>query len=761
MQPESLSLGNLLGDRIPFRIPLYQRGYAWEEDELEDFISDIGDLENADTDHFFGGILSVKVTAPGTRTGTVYELVDGQQRTTTFMILINAIADAYGSVAREAEAQGNEAVGALAVDRARLDAQDFLTFEDLAAPPQAGTVTKYRLQLSKRDDDFFQHLLTGDAPRLNRRSPYSHKLLVHASEKLRSELVDPIVNSEALTVDEKLESIQSLLARLTNRCYVIHITTDNRDEAYHLFTVLNDRGRSLSDGDLLRTRTLELLEGHHALQQEAEAAWDAILKSSPTQVRNFLRAYYASHQGRRWPSKDLHKAFWQAFFPFGSPIDEPTGQVVVERLKKLALEHEVFSRLAVGDWPYDDSTVSVWHTQRLNRLVKVLRQQASIPLLLSVHACRDQEFFSRIVTYLERFAFRYNISGGHASQLGDRYYVQAGLVRREQDDYAFETLEDALGLQLSRYGPDDIFRSNLIQRMNYQVSPAPLIKHFLTTLDDYAASLESDGDPQPDTVSVYDLQAIEVEHIYPQRPRVKVSDLDSHVHALGNLTFWSPTDNKAASNAPFEDKKPIYLQSRIRMTRDVGESADWTLATLLNRQETLVNRALAVFAFKMPLADVSDVSGTGAVWFVQQNPDSRYNDREGELYDYPNSIPNGQQIGPGHILICYRAKRVAVGDGRIFGIGQVERILPDGDRLLAVYGRYVQLDPLRSFDEIGGDPRNNRRNAINSVDADVLTRLLEPLGLQRVEDIELIEPNVEDLVEIGTEPAEESGDWSS
>jgi hypothetical protein len=86
----------------------------------------------------------------------------------------------------------------------------------------------------------------------------------------------------------------------------------------------------------------------------------------------------------------------------------------------------------------------------------------------------------------------------------------------------------------------------------------------------------------------------------------------------------------------------------------------------------------------------------------------------GEVYDYPYSIPNAQQIIPGDVIVCYRAQRVSDDERRILRL--VETIVLDGERLLAVYGRYVALSPARTFEEVGGYPRNNRRNAINQLD---------------------------------------------
>ena len=70
-----------------FVIPDYQRGYSWEEENLNDLLSDIENISNVDGKHYTGTIVATEQNASS---GT-YELVDGQQRLTTLIILLNEI----------------------------------------------------------------------------------------------------------------------------------------------------------------------------------------------------------------------------------------------------------------------------------------------------------------------------------------------------------------------------------------------------------------------------------------------------------------------------------------------------------------------------------------------------------------------------------------------------------------------------------------------------------------------------------------------
>ena len=98
---ELISLSKLFEARI-FRIPDYQRGYAWEEAQLFDFWDDLTNL--SEERYHYTGMLSLKKLKPSEFVNwyeekwilddldfSAYHVVDGQQRLTTFVILVNSI----------------------------------------------------------------------------------------------------------------------------------------------------------------------------------------------------------------------------------------------------------------------------------------------------------------------------------------------------------------------------------------------------------------------------------------------------------------------------------------------------------------------------------------------------------------------------------------------------------------------------------------------------------------------------------------------
>ena len=120
------------------------------------------------------------------------------------------------------------------------------------------------------------------------------------------------------------------------------------------------------------------------------------------------------------------------------------------------------------------------------------------------------------------------------------------------------------------------------------------------------------------------------------------------------------------------------------------------------------------------------------IFIVNQNPDSFYNDVEGEHYDYPSVIPNGRQIKVGDYLIfnlsAKSANKKKLGDKRLTGIALIGDILvhnQEGKQMaLATYEWYKKFAIPLSFNNIGGDPWTNINNAMNKIPKDSQVEIL-------------------------------------
>lgn len=144
-----------------------------------------------------------------------------------------------------------------------------------------------------------------------------------------------------------------------------------------------------------------------------------------------------------------------------------------------------------------------------------------------------------------------------------------------------------------------------------------------------------------------------------------------------------------------------------------------------------------------------------STWVVLQKPRSGYSDEPGISYEYPRSIPNGQQIKANDILIVAEPVKVTGDRNQIIGWGVVDSVITyvrnGKDMANAVYAVYHELSPRLSFEAVGGDPRNNRTNSINRVPEAAEVRILE--ALTRAKSVARNSPQLELPLSIAAEPA--------
>ena len=594
MDTENLKYGDLIHRRAPFVVPPHQRAYAWNDEDIDDFIKDIKALANKRTtensyQHFFGGIVCVNHFVPESPEGNRYLVIDGQQRLATFSMVLALIVRELEQIAQQAGEQQSAHAKNI---RSRY-------LEDQSVDDQGQELNQPRLVLSKVDKDFFADLLRNPSPPRSIRA--SHRLLKRAWNKLHEGLIIDCSSTE-VSLEDKRMNLLNLQTVITDGCHIIHIISNDQREAYRLFMTLNDRGKSLSAGDLLKSYTLELLEGHDDSQENVEENWREILKVGDKKVEAFLRVYLPSRTGERAGRLTLYDDFRDEIFSFDGSISQAESIEIRHEIHEMLHESITYNKLVKGAWPYEDSTTSMWDQNRLKRLSEILKHALCYPLLLAAKYCLPEDQFAEVVQILELFIFRYVvICKAHVGKLAETYYKHCKKIRRQAENYSVEDLRNDLKALIVEDASDSLFRNNLVERLTYSGS-APVsrrILHFLSTLEDYRSWYDNghQGRPRPTITSVFDIASLEVEHIYPQNAKAENinGELELLKHNLGNLSFWGEHDNKAASNADFSEKKAMYANSSVSLNRDLANLDTWNRQELEERRKQLVDMAVKIF----------------------------------------------------------------------------------------------------------------------------------------------------------------------
>lgn len=591
--PNHIAIGRMFEQNFLFEVPKYQRYYAWEDEQVNDFIKDIDNILLGNTpEHFLGGIVCVSKTVEGS-TRQQKELIDGQQRITTSILLIVNIIREYERLQDRSDLTDEDRE--IISSRINKLKEKYINYNDeINRRPQV----VHKLVLSLADRNFFESILTNNTIPSTRNS---HEKIEKANELLADFVRHKVDACETNT--GKIDMLSEIEGVLQSNCTVIFMDCDSRASAYKLFQVLNDRGAGLNEGDLLKSKTLEALEGYPPEQERAQEYWDEILEEEPTKVEGFLRTYYASCCGKRAGRTSLYDDFLRFFFPelFHGQMPVERGQAVtlLKQIHNILEEIRLYRKITVGEWPIVEALpVTDWDRNRLSVLVKFLSYDITLPLLLSATKL-DHKKYAQLVHTLEKFMFRYKtICGNNHQVLSELYNAEAKKIREAPKTYSFSGLFAKLKELLLDKANDEVFK---VQLKNLKYLPAggnKTLRYFFSTLCDYQRWQKEGerGVPMADKEFIINYDNVTIEHIASQHAEGESMLPPDDVHNLFNLTILSQDDNgRRVGNKPFTEKKTIYQVSRYEINQKLSEYAEWNLSNAEDWQCFITDFACKVF----------------------------------------------------------------------------------------------------------------------------------------------------------------------
>ena len=253
-----LSLTDLFNRSI-FRIPDYQRGYSWEELQLEEFWSDILNLL-PNRDHYTGMISLKKLDGEYTSDEkwnderwlldnwnyNAYHVVDGQQRLTTFIILINEIVLFYKRINPDKE-MNQIFINSIPLNKIE---EDFLV---ISKPDSADIIKtfKFGYEVDNPSYEFFKHKILGE-PNSGLLNETFYTLNLENAKKFFSDRLQEEYDKNGI------HSIEDIFRKITQKLKFNMYYIDNDFNVFVAFETMNNRGKRLSNLELLKNRLIYL-----------------------------------------------------------------------------------------------------------------------------------------------------------------------------------------------------------------------------------------------------------------------------------------------------------------------------------------------------------------------------------------------------------------------------------------------------------------------------------------------------------------------
>ena len=255
---EPKSLDSLFKEKI-FRIPDYQRGYAWQREQLKAFWEDLINLPEGRS-HYMD-VLTLKQSSAEEISAIdkeywlvedysykLYHIVDGQQRLTTFIIFVQSFVDLLKSLP---ENQGKPDDAIYISDTLNVAAvQSKYLFRNKPTGDQFRTY-KFGYTVDNPSYQYLRYKIFNEPGSGLIQETFYTLNLSNAKDYFSKQL-------EELYKQEGLRALQDIYAKLTKRFLFNEYAIKDEFDVFVAFETMNSRGRKLSDLELLKNRLIYL-----------------------------------------------------------------------------------------------------------------------------------------------------------------------------------------------------------------------------------------------------------------------------------------------------------------------------------------------------------------------------------------------------------------------------------------------------------------------------------------------------------------------
>ena len=439
IKADALCFRELLKLFSGFSIPALQRPYAWQENNVQDFISDTRVLveflqehrNNEIGEHLFGTIVTIG------QSGLEQQIVDGQQRLTTVTLALAVLMDAYDQLLSRPNLVDEVKNDCLLAKR---ELQKVLFRDDEKTP---------RLNPSPTIKNTYAEILDGGSGLKNGEKLPAADRLRAARSLIYKELIE---NTDIINRGLELAGRQKALGAvgyliepldeyrhyndiqvvLLERLKLVHVRTSSADASYDLFESLNTRGATLNVLDLVKVWMLARFAGSPA-DKDLAKAWDRLGTVEEDIQINYLRDFFRARVYKNPSTKDrlgkdsdleFSKSVRHSLFKEGAvggpSTPDALNKYILEEVNLMADWQKSWNRLKSFEntqqqihpfSPIDKSNkIQMAHLSLLEYLLGSgtnLGNKQSIPLLLQSCNRLSRDEFDQVVGMLVRFFFRY------------------------------------------------------------------------------------------------------------------------------------------------------------------------------------------------------------------------------------------------------------------------------------------------------------------------------------------------------------------
>ena len=562
-------------------VPDYQREYIWSDKEVNKLLDDLNnEIDNASTTEYFIGTILVSPTNQKKQ----FDVIDGQQRLTTFFLMLCALKALFKNEPQEAI----------------LNNLISTSFTD-----SSGEITS-SLKLSPKYENAEEVI---NAILKSGNNPENIKALLNQAGVSQFGALENIINAYTTIYQyfkftyQETGTLKKYWGNLSNNVVFIQISTDV-SSALKIFETINERGVGLNPMDLLKNLlfTNVKLDEFTKLKNEWKKITNPLEenKEKPLRfLRYFLMANYTITNSRSdgivredeiydWFSKKEN-------IELSNYKNQPF--VFVRKIIKT-----VSNFLLLTDGKGNDGNDNIY----MNNIRKLTGGGFSLHYVILLASYNlPKNLFDHLLKQLETFLFYYIVTRTSTKILERNFSAWADELREISLITDYETQK----AQLNEFITNRFEKStnskqpeliDALRRFNFYSLQQYRTRYILAKFTQHI-NMAYKGLSVPDNLNDY--TNLEIEHILPNNPNQKLlvdfmehennkdKDYNQYKVKLGNLTLLEKPINIVAGRDFFTDKKAQYKMSKYYLT----SSLDELNAVGLNTSITRINAKLIAF----------------------------------------------------------------------------------------------------------------------------------------------------------------------
>lgn len=560
-------------------VPDYQREYVWTDKEVHQLLDDIDEqIDSGESREYFVGTVLVSPTSQRNQ----FEVIDGQQRLTTFFLLLCALKNLF-----QGEPQYQSLSGLIST-----------SYTDREGNTQTSLKLEPRYENS---GELMNRIVALNADPTNTRAGIqaagiasfgSLENLLNAYGTIHRYLTDNYDDGAKL---------RKYWGYLANNVVFIQISTDV-SSALKIFETINERGVGLNPMDLLKNLLFTQVKQDQFTQLKDE--WKKItkpLEKAKEKPLRFLRYFLMSNyriQNERGDAVVREDEIYDWFVDKGNAALCNYSSKPFDFVRKIIRDVEHYLEFSDGRGNDGKSNIAMDSLKRLCGGAFSLHY-----VLLLAASPFPKSLFDHFVNQLENFLFYYIFTKTPTKDLERNFSLWADELRaigeiadtKVQKEKLntfivdkFQKNMNAKDVELA----DDLKRYTLYSMQQYRTRY--LLAKLTQFVDMAYKGLQTAG-------ALGEYTVLEIEHILPDNPKDDLrtaflkdnpgADYDDYKNRLGNLTMLEKPINIVASNGFFELKKAEYLKCKYYLTSSIA-----ALTTVgKNSSITRINGKLAAF----------------------------------------------------------------------------------------------------------------------------------------------------------------------